>query len=193
MSNQEKSIILILNGDHLGPYTVDQVKEMLARKEISLDTLCWRKDAAKPSSLRSQKEFSQNPFETGDAFAGQLSTKLPVQTQDAHIRNIVVDILFTLITCGLYNMYIQYLQIQAINDMLQVERYNFLHWILFTFLTCGLYHIYHEYRKGQDIGNCTGSKDLHVVSLVLTILGLGIVSDAIQQSEINRYYGSSEL
>ena len=120
----------------------------------------------------------------------------PVRSNTSiHIRSIVTDLVLTVITCGLFNLYVQYVQINAVNDILKSEKYSFILWFLLTLITCGLYHIYHEYRMTLDIANALGFKDSHepLISIVLTALGLGIVADAIQQSLINRYYGSETL
>ena len=110
-----------------------------------------------------------------------------------HIRNIFLDIVLTLITCSLFNIYIQYKQILAINDMLKEERYSFWKWFIFTILTFGLYHIYHEYVKGEDVGRCVGAdQNIGIISLILTVFGLYIISDAIQQYHINQYYGENK-
>ncbi|MCC6137140.1 MAG: DUF4234 domain-containing protein [Bdellovibrionaceae bacterium] len=84
---------------------------------------------------------------------------------------------------------------EAVNDMIKENKYSFVPWLLFTIITCGLYHIYHEYRKSSDVAKAMkkdeGSAGLTAV--VLTVFGLGIICDAIQQSEINAYYGSNKL
>ena len=112
--------------------------------------------------------------------------------KEDHIRNIFLDIILTLLTCSLFNIYIQYKQIIAINEMLKEERYSFLKWLLFTIFTFGLYHIYHEYVKGEDVGKCVGAdQSIGLISLILTVFGLHIISDAIQQYHINQYYGEN--
>ncbi len=112
-----------------------------------------------------------------------------------HVRNIPLDIILSIFTCFIYNIYVQYRQMRALNSMLNQEKYNFLTWLLLTIITCGLYHVYHEYRKSEDIARVNGKTHSNdgVVALVLTIFGLSLVTDAIQQSEINRYYGDDRL
>lgn len=112
-----------------------------------------------------------------------------------HVRNIPLDIVLTLVTCGLWNLVVQYSQMQAINDMIREEKYHFWKWFLLTLVTCGLYHIYHEYIKSQDIEKVFGRQDSSeaVVTLILALFGLSIVADAIQQSHINKYYGDFSL
>lgn len=114
----------------------------------------------------------------------------PLKNQ--HVRNIVLDLILTFLTCGIFNFYIQYKHCQALNDMLKEYKYSFMYWLLFTILTCGLYHIYFEYRKNCDIAivmkRDPGAPGL--LAVLLTFFGFSIINDAIQQSEINSYYGS---
>jgi hypothetical protein len=106
-----------------------------------------------------------------------------------HVRNVFLDIFITLITCFLFNIYIQYRQILAVNDMIGEERYSFIKWLIFCILTFGLYHIYHEFVIGEEIGRMVGETNSGLVCLLLTFFGLGIISDAIQQNQINSFYG----
>lgn len=123
------------------------------------------------------------------------SSSLVKAQQNALVRSIVWDIVWTVLTCGLYNIYVQYKQIQAVNAMLKTQKYEFWPWLLFTALTCGLYHVYHEYRMSQDIVTlCEGSDtNLPWMTVVLAIFGFSVVADAIQQTHINKYYGSHSL
>ncbi len=79
--------------------------------------------------------------------------------------------------------------------MIKNERYSFLPWLLLTIFTCGIYHIYYEFRMTEDICNVieetTGNEPF--VNLLLSIFGLSIVADALQQSLINKYFGDDEL
>ncbi len=118
-----------------------------------------------------------------------------VKMNHKHVRNIALDIVLTILTCFLYSVYVQYKQIEAVNDMLKVEKYNFVLWLIFTIITCGLYQIYHEYRKASDIAKMQ-NKDPGtpaLIAVLLTFFGLVIVNLAIQQSEINTYYGNNSL
>ena len=112
-----------------------------------------------------------------------------------HIRPIVWDIIWALLTFGLYNIYVQKQQMLALNDMLKQEKYSFWSWLIFSVITCGLYHIYHEYRMGSDIALCdkAANQNLPLVCLLLSLFGLTVVADAIQQFHINQFYGHSGL
>ena len=112
-----------------------------------------------------------------------------------HIRNIAVDLVLTLVTCGIYNVFIQYKQILAVNAMLRQEKYSFVPWFLLSLITCGLYHVYHEYRVSEDIARILEDRSgqLPLISLLLSLFGLSFVADAIQQSKINEHFGDSSL
>jgi hypothetical protein len=112
-----------------------------------------------------------------------------------HVRNIALDLILTVITVGIYNLWVQHKQIEAVNAMLRQPKYSFLPWLLLSLVTCGIYHIYHEWRKSDDIARVTGhtgSNDA-LVAVILTILALGWVNDAMQQARINEYFGSNAL
>lgn len=115
--------------------------------------------------------------------------------QSQFVRSIAMDLVLTLVTCGIWNIYVQHQQIIAVNDMLKEQKYNFAHWLILTFITCGLYHIYHEWRMMTDIAkvmNSTNELD-PIICIVLTAFGLSPVCDAIQQARINQFYGNNAL
>lgn len=111
------------------------------------------------------------------------------------IRNIFFDILFTILSCGLYNIYIQYKQIEAVNVILGKTKYTFLRWSIFSLLTCGLYHIYHEYLMSRDIleANRKNNSIELIAHVVFSLVGLTIITDALQQNEINNYFGQKNI
>lgn len=116
-------------------------------------------------------------------------------SQSEYVTNIAWDIIWTVLTCGLYNIYVQYRQIHAVNAMLKQDKYHFGWWALFTLVTFGLYHIYHEYRISEDIAKLVNEpqSSLPIISIICTVLGVWIVADAIQQTYINRFYGVHSL
>jgi len=83
----------------------------------------------------------------------------------------------------------------AVNIMIQQIKYKFLPWLFLSIITCGLYHIYHEWRKSSDIAIALKKPESQepIINVLLSVFGLSIVADAIQQAEINKYYGSTEL
>lgn len=106
--------------------------------------------------------------------------------------SIPVYLILTLITCGLFNLYWNYKQMEACNYLLKRRDFKFSHWILFSILTCGIYHIFYQYKMGsaiveiQRISNKAVFDSLPVVSCLVTIFGLSVVVDCIHQHEINK-------
>ncbi len=100
-------------------------------------------------------------------------------------------VIFSIITLGIFNIYWQYKQMMFVNSATAEEKFSFVKWLIFTIITCGIYHIYYEYVMGREIIflqeklGIIKSQDLPVISIVLSIIGLTIVTDAIQQREIN--------
>jgi Domain of unknown function (DUF4234) len=111
-----------------------------------------------------------------------------------HVRNIVLDIVLVLVTCHLWTLYVQHRQMVAVNAMLRENKYSWGLWFILSLITCGIYHIYHEYRKSSDIDRVLKVQSNEpVINILLTIFGLTVVADALQQAQINRFYGSHSL
>lgn len=112
-------------------------------------------------------------------------------TSDHHI-SIAAGIVLSIITCGLYNIYWNYRQFQAMNTLLGREEYKFWPWLLLSIVTCGIYHIYYEYKMGSDLYTWLKEQgkdpnpNLPVIGLVLACLGLTVISDAVYQNEFNK-------
>ena len=117
--------------------------------------------------------------------------------QHKGVRSIPVDLILTIITCGLYGLYWQYKQMETLNNWLRRKDFDFLLWLLLSIITCGIFAMYYEYKMAKGINeiqkenNLNVSGDLPLICLLLAIFGLAIVSLAIQQLEINKFYGES--
>ena len=129
-----------------------------------------------------------------------MRTTIPVSGTDRfyfrrHILSIPLHLIVTLLTCGLWNLYWNYRQMEACNDMLGRREFNFLAWLLLIFITCGIWHIYYQYKMGAvivEIQRHMGREifdNLPLVSCLVTVFGLSIVADIIHQAEINKLAG----
>jgi uncharacterized membrane protein YjgN (DUF898 family) len=107
-----------------------------------------------------------------------------------HVKNIVVDIILTIITFGLFNIWVQYRQMQSVNQMQNEREFSFLLWSILCLFTFGLYHIYHEYVMSETIAKALNRPPGTdgVLAIILTIIGLHWIEDAIEQSHINRFF-----
>ena len=105
---------------------------------------------------------------------------------------VALGIVLSILTCGLYNIYWNYLQFRALNVLLGREEYKFVQWLLLSIVTCGLYHIYYEYKMGSDLQawlkdhGYDVSPNLAVTGLALSCFGLTVIADAVYQHELNR-------
>ena len=101
----------------------------------------------------------------------------PQETWKSCASNIALDVIFSIITCGIYWFFWQARQMRALNHLLKEQRFNFLLWFLVSIITCFLFNVYYEYIMAQavvEIQKRDGrepSNDLPVLSLVLSILG----------------------
>lgn len=106
-------------------------------------------------------------------------------------RNVALDIVLTILLCGLWNLVVQYDQIKTLNYLLKEEKYNIWKLAGFSLLTCGLYFIYFEYKKSVDfhalLKSSKGDDSDAVIAVILTLFGLNWVYDAILQTKINEY------
>lgn len=109
-----------------------------------------------------------------------------------HRIEIAVGIILSLVTCGLYNIYWNYRQFLAMNELLGREEFRFVPWLLLSLVTCGLFHIYYEYKMGAELygwlksHGVDANPNIPIIGLVLSIFGLTIVADAVYQHELNK-------
>lgn len=107
-------------------------------------------------------------------------------------RNIVVCIILSIITCGIYALYWIYVLNEDINSLAgEPEATGGGLVILFTIITCGIYGLYWNYKMGERVDvikNRLGrpSSSTSILFLVLDIFGLAIVNYIIMQDTINK-------
>ena len=116
----------------------------------------------------------------------------PLPEWEGSVR-IGIAILLSIITCGIYLLFWQHKQMKVLNSWLSRREYSFGMWFLLSIMTCGIYAVYNEYKMGRGIVEIQEQNNLMVnnvstICLFLTLIGLSIVSMAIQQSEINKFY-----
>ncbi|MBN2280439.1 MAG: DUF4234 domain-containing protein [Candidatus Marinimicrobia bacterium] len=106
--------------------------------------------------------------------------------------NIPLYIVLTIFTCGLFNLYWNYRQMETCNYMLKREEFTFLSWILLSIITCGIYHVYYQYKMASAIveiqyqRNAMPTPNLPILSAILTAFVLSFIVDLIHQSELNK-------
>ena len=106
--------------------------------------------------------------------------------------NIPLYLILTILTCGIFNLYWNYRQMEACNAFLNRREFTFWIWLLLTILTCGIYHIFYQYKMGtaiveiQHLLNRDLFDKLPILSVLVTIIGFSIVVDCIHQHELNK-------
>jgi hypothetical protein len=113
----------------------------------------------------------------------------PTELEYDYRRNVALDLVLTILLCGLWNAVVQYHHCLTLNALLKKEKYSFWKLVIFTVLTCGVYLIYHEYVKAKDFQEISGKTDDSdpILAVVLGIFGLNFIYDAILQTKINDY------
>ena len=125
-----------------------------------------------------------------------MSRDYPQPREDA-VTRIVIGILLSIVTCGIYGLYWQYKQMRTLNTWLGREDFNFVLWLLLSIVTCGIFACYYEYKMAKGINEVqekygyTVNADIALICVIFAIFGLSVVSICIQQSEINKFYGET--
>ena len=109
------------------------------------------------------------------------------------VISVGTSVILSIITCGIYGLVWQYKQMKVLNSWLNRKEYSFGKWLLLSIITCGIYGVYNEYKMARGIIEVQQQNKLLVnnvatICLIMTLIGLSIVSMAIQQSEINKFY-----
>ena len=107
-------------------------------------------------------------------------------------RSIAVCIILSIVTCGIYGIYWFICLTNDTNIACgDTEGTSGGVAFLLTLVTCGIYGLYWAYKQGEKIDQAKSSRGLEsgsngVLYLVLCIFGLGIISYALMQNELNQ-------
>ena len=111
----------------------------------------------------------------------------------SHLKthSVIRDIILTLITFGLWNLYVQFRQIEDVNDILGEPKLpSLLKVLLLSLITLGLYFCYYEYKLTKILHQLNYKKTYtfnEVACGLMTFIGLWFIVDSYQQSLINDY------
>ena len=109
-------------------------------------------------------------------------------------RNLVVSILLSLVTLGIYWMYwgVKMTDESHIAAGRQTTAAG-LPALLYSIITCGIYKLYWYYKMGQTVTmarearGLSANNDTSILYLKLALFGFGIVADVILQNELNSF------
>ena len=103
-------------------------------------------------------------------------------------------VLLSIVTFGFYLFFWKRHQMKVLNSWLGRREHSFWKWLLLSLLSCGLYTLYHEYKTGRDINEIQRrmgwpeNRGLGILSVLMTLLGAGLLTIVLQQDEINKFY-----
>lgn len=106
-------------------------------------------------------------------------------------RNIVLCIVLSIITCGIYGIYWYVCLTDDMNTAAEEQGTTGVMALLFTIITCGIYGFYWAYKMGEKVDalklkNGEPSGNSGILYIILSVLGLSIVAWAIMQNELNK-------
>jgi hypothetical protein len=107
-------------------------------------------------------------------------------------RDIVVSVILTLITCGIYGLYWMACLNDDANQMAECTNAQSGGMVvLLSIITCGIYALYWNYQMGKRLYEIQLKKnqfatDNSILYLILALLGLSIVNYCLIQDELNK-------
>lgn len=108
-------------------------------------------------------------------------------------RNVVVSVLLSIITCGIYALYWYCTVTDDVDAIAQnPNKRNGAVVILLTIVTCGIYGMYWWYQNGKMMEEANKQKGISgsssaVLYLILSIFGLSMINFILVQLDINKY------
>ena len=131
--------------------------------------------------------YNNTPFFTPENGQGG-----PVKPVNIQSRNIAVCIILSVITCGIYGIIWFISMVNDINDVSENNGPSGGVVFLLSLVTCSIYLWYWMYKAGNDLNTAKKMRGLpedssaSVLYLILSVVGLAIVSYALIQNELNK-------
>ena len=101
-------------------------------------------------------------------------------------RDVFLVIFYTIITCGIYQIYWMYVTTEELNKKDQGEPLqNYIVALLLSIVTCGIYGIYWLYKFYRKVDVVTNENN-YLLNLLLSLFCSGIVGMAIAQNSFNK-------
>ena len=105
-------------------------------------------------------------------------------------RSIVISVILSFLTCGLYGLYWIIKVTNEMNTLLyKKDATGGLMSVVFTLVTFGLYGFLWAYRLGENVDNLKRAPggNSGILYLLVYILGFGLVDLVLAQNAINTY------
>jgi uncharacterized Zn finger protein (UPF0148 family) len=138
----------VANNESVGPYSKAQMEALLASGAINGNTYVWKTgmenwELLKNTELQPAYGTFDQSYETHSQSYQDTYTPASRTTIERH--NIVLDVLLSLVTCGLYQLYWLYRQASDVNALLSSKGEKELTSpgmvLLLDIVTCGVYKV----------------------------------------------------
>ncbi|MBQ5390689.1 MAG: DUF4234 domain-containing protein [Clostridia bacterium] len=148
---------------------------------------CGADNTVQPMQASTKQEANEQPVFTGTVSGGSAPKGIAN-------RNIAICILLSIVTCGIY-LYVWLYQMAedlktASGD---ANAPSGIMVVLLTLVTCGIYVWYWLYKAGEQLNTAKAARGMvtdpnaGILYIILSVLGLGIVSYCLIQSELNKF------
>ena len=116
------------------------------------------------------------------------SSRMHITRMHTRTTNLVLAIVFSFLTCGIYSIYWMIKLNDEVNQLAGEPQATSGGMVfLFSLITCGIYGIYWAYKMGERCDRIRGIQgNSSILYLVLSILGLDIVYFCLLQDMINK-------
>lgn len=106
-------------------------------------------------------------------------------------RNIVLCILLSIITCGIYGIYWFCILTDDTARANDDPDFSGIKSLIFTIITCGIYGLYWNYKVAKEVYEAGQKKGLAIsdnsaICLICSIFGLTIITYILVQSDLNK-------
>ncbi len=107
-------------------------------------------------------------------------------------RDIVLAIVLSIVTCGIYTLYWFVVMTDDANKISEDDSTSGGVSLLLTIITCGIYGFYWNYKMGKKIYDAGQNynkniPDNSILYLILSLFGFSIISYCLIQSDLNKF------
>jgi len=113
---------------------------------------------------------------------------------NSKVKNPVLVLILSLVTCGIYPMIFVYQTSEELKKLTGDQNINPVLELILSLVTCGIYFIYWCYKYSKMIfdvqhkNNVSAPNDVSLIAIILTVLGLSCVSLMLMQTELNKVW-----
>ena len=118
---------------------------------------------------------------------------------NSKIRNPGLVLLLSRVTCGIYSWYLIYTISNEVKEFTGDANINPVLELVLCLITCGIYPIYWYYKYSrlvfgmQQTAGVAVPNDISIITLILTLIGLGVISMLLLQTELNKVWETQNV